>query len=91
MVNQPDMVSPETSSDEPWFNYSDYLILAAASKMMRVTGDSRSIEYYEQSERMLRPHLIMEGDEQATVKAMELDPRRFRFSRYLKATKAQPF
>ena len=78
MKRQPDMVSPETSAQEPWFPYADYLILAACSKMMRVTGDDRSLSYWQQAEGLLRPFLIQEGDEQPAVYSARLDPRRFR-------------
>jgi hypothetical protein len=36
---------------------------------------------------MLATHIIMEGDEQAVVKSVRLDPRRFHTNRTLKPTK----
>jgi len=91
MVNQPDIPSPHTSTAIPWFPYDDYLITATAARMCEVTGDDRSKSLYDRSQEMLRPHLIMEGDEQQTVKNVRLDPRRFRAARGLKPVKAYPF
>ena len=91
MKNQPDIVSPQTSSLEPWFPYAMYLITATAAMMMGETGDDRAGEYTIRSEAMLRPYLIQEGDEQQTVRNIRLDPRHFRFHRGLKPTKASPF
>jgi hypothetical protein len=91
MVNQPDIAAPETSKVVPWFPYTQYLITATAAEMMGVTGDNREKEYRELAMTMLRPHLIMEGDEQETVRAIRLDPRKFHFARGLKPTKAAPY
>lgn len=90
MKDQPDMATPETSTQAPWFEYTEYLITATAANMMGVTGDDRADEFREKAKDMLRPHLIMEGDEQEAVKSVELDPRRFKFKRGLKPTKASP-
>jgi hypothetical protein len=91
MKNQPDIVTPSVSNLEPWFAYTEYLITATAAGMMGVTGDDRSDAYRARAQDMLRPHLIMEGDEQQTVQNVRLDPRHFRFNRGLKPTKASPF
>jgi hypothetical protein len=91
MVNQPDIPAPETSNVTPWFPYTEYLITATAAGMMGVTGDDRSDAYRARAQDMLRPHLIMEGDEQKAVHNIVLDPRRFHFHRGLKPTKASPF
>lgn len=91
MKDQPDMVAPETSAQEPWFPFSDYLIDAIAARMMGITGDDRRPQFEQSAERKLRPYLIMEGDEQQAVIRVELDPRQFHFARNLKPTKAQPF
>lgn len=90
MKDQPDMTTPETSTQAPWFEYTEYLITATAANMMGVTGDDRFEKYRLMAQDMLRPHLIMEGDDQETVKSVELDPRRFKFKRGLKPTKASP-
>jgi hypothetical protein len=91
MVNQPDMVAPESSGLSPWFAYDDYLVRMTASRLMGITGDDREKEYRESSLEMLRPHLIMEGDEQATVQRVKLDPRHFHSTRGLKPTKATAY
>ena len=90
MMNQPDITSPETSSATPWFAFTDYLIHATAARMMGITGDDRQTSYFAESEAMLRPHLIMEGDEQQTDRSIRLSPRQFKFNKGLKPTKANP-
>lgn len=89
--NQPDITTPETSSTVPWFPFTEYLITAAAAGMMGVTGDDRKEEFHARAERMLAPYLIMQGDEQSTVKDIKLDPRRFRQGRYARPIKTMPF
>lgn len=91
MRNQPDIVSPAQSSQEPWFPLSDYLIKATAARMMGVTGDDRQSTYLAECERMLAPYLIQEGDEQPAVTMVKLDPRHFKFKQGLKPTKAAPY
>ncbi len=91
MMNQPDIASPELSTVTPWFAFTKYLIHATAAWVMGITGDDRQAVYLEQAEEMLRPHLIMEGDEQQAVHGIRLDPRFFKFHRNLKPTKASPF
>ena len=91
MRNQPDILAPESSVATPWFSYTEYLVTATAAGMMGVTGDDRSDAYRLRAQDMLRPHLIMEGDEQQAVHELKLDPRRFHFHRGLKPTKASPF
>jgi hypothetical protein len=87
MVKQPDIVNPESSSTIPWFPDQDYLITATASRLMQITDDTRRDKFIEDSLRMLRIHLIMEGDEQRVVQSVRLDPRRFHSNRSLKPTK----
>jgi hypothetical protein len=91
MRDQPDITNPESSTGTPWFTFTDYLITAAAGRMMGVTGDDRHTEYMAEADKMLRPHLIMEGDEQQTVKTVKLDPRHFRANRAVRVTKHDPF
>lgn len=87
MVKQPDISTPETSTVIPWFPDQDYLITATASRLMQITDDTRRDKFISDCERMLRTHLIMEGDEQQVVKSVRLDPRRFHTNRTLKPTK----
>ncbi|PRX32258.1 hypothetical protein B0G75_104279 [Paraburkholderia sp. BL18I3N2] len=87
MVKQPDITAPETSAVIPWFPDQNYLIKATAVELMGETDDTRQESWRAQCEAMLRTHLIMEGDEQAVVKSVRLDPRRFHSNRTLKPTK----
>ena len=87
MVKQPDISVPETSVVIPWFPDQDYLITATASRLMQLTDDTRRDKFLADLEKMLRVHLIMEGDEQQVVKSVRLDPRRFHTNRTLKPTK----
>ncbi|MGQ7939130.1 hypothetical protein [Paraburkholderia sp. D1E] len=87
MVKQPDITAPETSAVIPWFPDQQYLIKRTAAELMGESDDTRQESYLAQCESMLRTHLIMEGDEQAVVKSVRLDPRRFHSNRTLKPTK----
>jgi hypothetical protein len=91
MRDQPAITSPETSGDTPWFPFSQYLVHQTAALMMGISGDDRQTSYFAQAEAMLRPHLIMEGDEQQTVRSIRLDPRHFHSSRGLRPTKVNPY
>ena len=90
MVNQPDLTTPETSNITPWFPFTDYLIVATAARLMGVTGDDRRDSYFANADKLLRPYLIMDGDEQSAIHDIKLDPRKFKFIRNLKPTKASP-
>jgi len=91
MKVQPQIVSPESSDQVPWFPYDSYLITATAAKMMEITGDDRWERFNAQAEMMLKPYLVQEGSEQQAVKSVRLDPRHFHFQKGLKPTKAAPF
>jgi hypothetical protein len=91
MKNQPDMVGPATSTVTPWFSYTDYLINATAARICKVTGDDRYQQLQQEAENQLRPHLIMQGDEQEAIHQIKLDPRHFHGPRGLKPTKSYPF
>lgn len=91
MRDQPDMVAPETSTAVPWFPFAGYLVKRTAASLMGVTGDDRQAQYLTDCENMLRPHLIMEGDEQQAVHRVRLDPRQFKSSRGLRPTKLNPY
>lgn len=91
MRNQPDIPTPESSTVIPWFPYTQYLIHATAAHMMGVTGDDRESQFLQESDTMLKPHLIMEGDEQSAVHEIKLDPRKFKSNRSLKPTKVAPY
>lgn len=90
MRNQPDYVTPETSNLTPWFPHSLYLITRTAALLCKTTGDSRAAEWHAEADAMLKPFLIMEGDEQSAVHQIKMDPRSFHFIRNVKATKSSP-
>lgn len=91
MVNMPEITTPETSTTVPWFPDQDYLVHATATRLMKVTDDGRYDKFVADGEALLLKHLLMEGDEQAVVKEVRLDPQRFHSSRALRPTKIQPF
>ena len=91
MKNQPDYANPQSSSVVPWFPYTLYLITRVAGEMMGTSGDDRRAEYLGEAERMLQPYLCNEGDEQQTVRRVELDPRHFRSNRAVRPTKVLPY
>lgn len=90
MKNQPDYVNPETSALAPWFPFSQYLILETAAEMCDVTGDDRASGWHKEAYDLLRPFLIMQGDEQQAVHQIKLDPRAFHNTRNLRLTKSSP-
>jgi hypothetical protein len=88
MQQRADITTPETSSVVPWFADQDYLIKATAYRLMGITDDERQAKYMTDCEAMLRTHLIMAADdEQQIVRAVKLDPWRFRTNRSYKPTK----
>lgn len=87
MVRRASITTPESSTTVPWFPDQDYLIHATAMRLMKITGDARYDKFLTDGENMLRTHIIMDGDEQQVVKAVRLDPQRFRMRRSLKPTK----
>jgi hypothetical protein len=91
MKNQPDYVTPELSANFAWFPHSLYLITRTAAEMCDITGDDRKAQWMAESEKMLHPFLIMEGDEQSAVHQIKLDPRAFHFAGTVKPTKSYPF
>ena len=88
---RPDIVSPESSNTQPWFEDQDYLIEATSARIMRITDDSRYESFLANAERMLAQHLLTEGDEQQIVKEVQLDPRRFKMRGASKPTKLDPW
>lgn len=87
MVERPPITNPATSLTIPWFPDQDYLVKATAVRLMEITDDARAESWHAELGNMLRIHLIMEGDEQAVVKAVQLDPWRFRNRLSLRPTK----
>lgn len=83
--------TPETSDTVPWFPDQDYLIHATATRLMKITDDSRWATFEAAGNELLLKHLIMEGDEQQAVHNVKLDPRHFRAYKSLKLTKLSSF
>ena len=77
----PDIVTPASSTDVPWFPNSQYLIDAVASDLMGITNDDRrepGRSFSPQAvEETLRLYLKMKDDPETAVKRVGLDPRRF--------------
>lgn len=94
-VKQPELVAPlENNVNVPWFEDQDYLRADVARQLMMITDDERLAEFVGPDgicDKMLRKHLIMEGDEVRLPKNIKLDPMRFRFNKHVKATKNSPF
>ena len=91
-LQQPDITTPETSSVVPWFSDQDYLVLATAARLMRITDDNRYDRFMMECEKMLEVHLMMGADdEQQVVKEVALDPRRFRVGGSNRPTKLDPY
>lgn len=87
MIRRDQITTPETSTTVPWFFDQDYLIHCVAMRLMRITDDQRYERFRDEANAMLKPYLIMEGDEQEVVKEMKLDPQRFRLRRFIKDAK----
>ena len=90
MRNQPDYITPETNSAVPWFNNSMYLIKETAARMCMTTGDDRASTWHKEAEDMLRPLLIMEGDEQEAPHQIKFAAELFHFVKNAKLTKSSP-
>lgn len=88
MTTQPDYPNPETNDTIPWFTDENYLELAVAARLMRVTDDVRRKEFEADAKESLREHLVMAADdEQQVVHRVTLDPISFRAPSRLKPTK----
>lgn len=81
----PDITTPESSSDVPWFPNQTYLLRRLTGELMMLAGDQRANgflggneELYPQgADVILRRYLRMMGDEENTVKRVDLDKRFF--------------
>lgn len=82
----PDITTPETSTDKPWFPNNNYLLTRLAGELMKITNDTRW-ESFLSSDRdnhpggagvILREYLSLKDDGEGTTKTVTLDPRRFR-------------
>jgi|ERR1035437_986648 hypothetical protein len=78
---QTGITTPETSAIIPWFPYQQYLIKRVAGELMGEAGDQRADGYLGDSPSgcvgMLRRYLGLQGDNEDTVKQIQLDARYF--------------
>lgn len=77
----PDISTPESSTEVPWFPNSDYLVNAVAARLMAITNDDRinpgGPYSFTAIHDELREYLNMKDDPETAVKRVGLDPRRF--------------
>jgi len=77
----PDITTPETSTQIPWFPNQTYLKTRLAGELMAITGDQRQEQYLgdgpQGSIGILRRFLNLQGDREDTGSQIILDPRNF--------------
>lgn len=73
----PDIATPASSTDIPWFPNSDYLIESVAARLMQIANDDRMATFRAQADDTLTRYLKMKDDPETAVKRVGLDPRRF--------------
>jgi len=87
-LQRAEITNPETDTTVPWFDDQDYLTHAVATNLMKITDDTRWPAYVQEGEKLLRKHLIMEGDKERLTARVGLDHRFFHGNRSLRPTKA---
>lgn len=77
----PDITTPETSTDVPWFPNQKYLINRLAGELMMLTDDDRATAYLGDNpngaEGILNKYLKMKDDPEGRAKRVQLDRRNF--------------
>ena len=83
----PTIVSPETSTQVPWFGNTNYLITRLAGELMKLTDDERTAAFLGSEEEaadsaqsatsILRKFLKMKDDPEGRVNRVQLDRRFF--------------
>lgn len=77
----PDITSPETSTDVPWFPNTKYLINRLAGELMMITNDDRATAYLgdnpQGAEGILTKYLKLKDDGEGRVQTVQLDRRNF--------------
>jgi hypothetical protein len=68
----PDIVNAATSSEVPWFPDSDYLLTVLAGDVMRLTDDTRQMQYAAEAEAKLAAFLKMQGDRENHAQTVSL-------------------
>lgn len=87
----PDITTPETSTDIPWFPNQTYLQQKLAARLMRFTGDTRVDKFDMDADEQLKKYLRMAGDTENFAQTVKLDRTRFRSTADLKPTKTTGF
>lgn len=67
-----DIASPATSSTVPWFPDSDYLLTALAADVMRLTDDTRQLQYAQEAQAKLQSFLKMQGDRENHARTIKM-------------------
>lgn len=67
-----DIASPATSSTVPWFPDSDYLLTALAADVMRLTDDTRQLQYAQEAQGKLQSFLKMQGDRENHARTVKM-------------------
>lgn len=82
----PDIVTPETSADIPWFPDQNYLITRLAGELMKDADDERAAQYlgdgdaagtFPGAQAILRKYLQMKDDKSGRSQRVSLDRRFF--------------
>jgi hypothetical protein len=77
----PDIDTPETSDDIPWFVFQNYLVTRLAGELMKLSDDTRANEYLGEgpngAQGMLNRYLKLEGDKSSRSQMVKLDRRLF--------------
>jgi hypothetical protein len=82
---RPDITTPETATDVPWFPNTKYLVTAVAGGLMQLADDERADSFLSDNEDtnpqgagvLLRKYLKMQGDSSSNVKRVTLDRQLF--------------
>lgn len=90
-----DIEASDFSTTVPWFPNQDLLVMMLAERMMSYTGDQRKSAFHNEiygsalagDPGMLSRYLKMMGDQENYAQTVKLDPRRFRTTGNLPATK----
>lgn len=82
--SRPDVASPETSTDYPWFPQQNIILQILTGRLMLLSDDERASRFLADDDNipeggftMLRKYLKLEGDKSAIPNAVTLDRRRF--------------
>lgn len=68
----PDIPNAATSAAVPWFPDSDYLVTALASDLMRITDDTRQVQFAAEAQNKLTEFLKMQGDRENHAQTVKL-------------------